>query len=332
MYSCFQNYAASLKPSLDAAFSSQLTQLLGHCAPRHPESLQGLTGGKKIRGALLCLVAATLGGSLEDALPRAVAVELIQTATLIHDDFVDGHRSRRGRPSLWTLEDPRRAVLLGDVIFSSAIYLMSELGRQDCRIVSRVIARLARGAWYEPLDCAALLREIDAGPGGTAGYEKIIALKTGVLFAAACELGALAAGIDQAGQQRWQRYGLRIGEAYQVADDLQEMDQVLGKGELVAEELAGLAPALSHFAPGSRLALRRALHRQGAVLSDELQSHIRQAAGLMRADRQRRLRGAVAELDGMVPDGPLMRLARRTPQDLIGMFDGAVSPAAEGVG
>jgi hypothetical protein len=52
----------------------------------------------------------------------------------------------------------------------------------------------------------------------------------------------------------------------------------------------------------------------------------------MRADRQRRLRGAVAELDGMVPDGPLMRLARRTPQDLIGMFDGAVSPAAEGVG
>ena len=88
----FQDYAERLKPLLDAGFTGHLAGLLGDAG-----SLQAyggakvLTGGKRIRGSLLCLVTSTLGGSLEDALPRAVAVELIQTATLIHDDFVDQH-------------------------------------------------------------------------------------------------------------------------------------------------------------------------------------------------------------------------------------------------
>src|SRR6266581_9684176 len=94
MFAHFQGYAEHLKPTLDAAFSKHLAKLLEDTRPigSWGES-QLLRGGKKIRGSLLCLVATTLGGTLEDALPRAIAVELIQTATLIHDDYVDQHRT-----------------------------------------------------------------------------------------------------------------------------------------------------------------------------------------------------------------------------------------------
>ena len=141
MFAHFHDYAKKLKPTLDIAFTSHLVDLLGDTKPLGSfGEAKPLTGGKKIRGSLLCLIATTLGGSLEDALPRAVAVELIQTATLIHDDFVDQHRSRRDLAAVWTLEGARRAVLLGDIIFASAIRMMSELGRIDGLIVSRAIS------------------------------------------------------------------------------------------------------------------------------------------------------------------------------------------------
>src|ERR1039457_6292380 len=148
MTGSFQNYAESVKPLLDAGFTDQLAGLLGDA-----ESLKAyggakvLTGGKRIRGALVCLVTVTLGGALEDALPRAIALELIQTATLIHDDFVDQHEQRRDLPALWTLEGSRRAVLIGDIIFASAIQRMSELGREEGLIVSNAIAEVSRGAY-----------------------------------------------------------------------------------------------------------------------------------------------------------------------------------------
>jgi geranylgeranyl pyrophosphate synthase len=329
MFADFQEYAADVKPALDAAFDQRLVLLLGETAPRPIDAAGScLAGGKKIRGLLLCLVTATLGGSLEAALPRAVAVELIQSATLVHDDFVDQHKSRRNQPALWTLAGARRAVLLGDVIFSSAIHMMSDLGREDCGIVSGAIADLARGAWHEPLDAAALLEACGGRGGKPAGYERIIALKTGILFAAACELGAVAAGAPVSLQRRWRRYGQYIGEAYQVADDLQEMTRALNRETLSGDELADLVPALLFFVPQSRALVRRGLLGGTRVSVPELAPHLRRAAEVMAADRQRRLRAAVAELEGVVPEGPLGRLVRRAPADLLGMFDAEIFPAA----
>lgn len=315
----FQDYAATVKPALDDAFKSRLLQSLGSVPPGCPDCLPGLSGGKKIRGVLLCLVAATLGGSLEAALPRAVAVEMIQTATLVHDDFVDQHRRRRQHPALWTLVGARRAVLLGDVIFSSAIFLMSELSPKDCGVAAKTIAQLARGAWQEPLDGDgdALLEAFQA-----IGYERIIALKTGMLFAAACELGAVAAGVSDGMQQRWRRYGQKIGEAYQLTDDLHEIDRTLRAGSLGVVDLSELAPALLHFVPRSRFAIDRMRSGQQSDAAAELLSCLEAAAGFIRSDRTRRLELAVAEMDDLDLDGPLFQLARRTPRELIGLFDG----------
>ena len=129
---------------LDAALSSRIAAILPQGSTTagcdlHP----ALTGGKKLRGILLGMIAEILGGDWDWALPRAVAVELIQAATLIHDDYVDQDRIRRHLPAVWTLAGARRAVLMGDVIFASAIRMMSEIGPDDGRILSRAGAAYA---------------------------------------------------------------------------------------------------------------------------------------------------------------------------------------------
>jgi hypothetical protein len=325
----FQDYAASVKPALDAHFTSHLVRVLGDTRPLHGDgAAQVLTDGKKTRGSLLCLVTATLGGTLEGALPRATAVELIQTATLIHDDFVDQHRLRRKLPALWTLEGARKAVLLGDVLFASAIHMMSELGPQDGKIVSYAIAEVARGAYQEPLDPLSLVDEIEANRVNAALYERIVRLKTGVLFGAACQLGALAAQADDACQQRWLRYGLGVGEAYQIADDLHEVRRHLLTRSIDRDEIAALAPALLFFAPEVRLPLLRAARQGLSTLDGELLPYLEAAANAMETEIKSRLRAAVAEIEAQLPSSAYGQLARETPRGLIEMFNEASSPAS----
>ena len=126
---------------------------------------RSLQAARESEGPLSAWSHRPLGARWIDALPRAVALELIQTATLIHDDFVDQHEQRRNLPALWTLEGARKAVLLGDVIFASAIQLMSELGREDGLIISNAIAEVSRGAYQEPLDPCSLLDTFERGQG-----------------------------------------------------------------------------------------------------------------------------------------------------------------------
>lgn len=320
----FQDYAESLKSSLDAGFSSLMAPLMGDMRGHIPrEGMEVLGGGKRIRGSLLCLVASALGCSLDKALPRAIAVELIQTATLIHDDFVDQHKLRRNLPAVWTLEGARKAVLLGDVIFASAIQMMSELGRDDGLIVSRVIAEISRGAYREPMDPSSLLEEIERDKGGASFYEKIIYLKTGVLFGAACQLGAVAAGAGEKFRQAWRCYGLRIGEAYQIADDLHEIELYLLTRSMTKIEMTALAPALLFFVGESKPHIIDALRRELPCLKEEILNLLEGAAKVMKAEIERRLQSAVAGLEEDLQANEYGLLVRRTPWDIIRMFNDA---------
>jgi len=318
----FQNYTEGVRPFIDAGFRSHLSGLLGDA-----ESLQVygglkvLTEGKRIRGSLVCLVAAALGGALEDALPRAIALELIQTATLIHDDFVDQHERRRGLPSLWTLEGARRAVLLGDVIFASAIQRMSELGREDGSVISNAIAEVSWGAYHEPLEPREFLETFKEDVAGAALYEKIIYLKTGVLFAAACQFGALAAKADDRLRHGWRCYGLKVGEAYQIADDLQEVEQYLLTRSITGSELASMAPALLFFTAESRPHILAALQRNSPEIEEGFLELLRSSVDTMKAEIERRLRSAVDGIEACLPDNDYGRLVRRAPWDIIGMFN-----------
>ncbi len=320
----FQDYAESVKPLLDAGFSGHLAGLLGDAmSPQSYGGAKVLTGGKRIRGALVCLVTSALGGALEDALPRAIAVELIQTATLIHDDFVDQHERRRDLPALWTLEGARKAVLHGDVIFASAIQRMSELGREDGLIISNAIAEVSRGAYQEPLNTCSLIEALEENRDVVAFYERIIYLKTGVLFAAACQLGALAARVDDRLRQEWRRYGLKVGEAFQIADDLQEVEQYLLNRSITESELTSLAPALLFFARDIRPHVLEALRQKSPELRGELLEFLPASADAMKVEIERRLRSAVIEIEGSLPNNEYGWLARRTPWDIIRMFNDA---------
>jgi len=324
MFACFRDYAESLKPSLDEAFTRHLAHLLGDMGSlHHGIRTKILAGGKKIRGSLLCLVTGALGGPLEDALPRAVAVEFIQAATLVHDDFVDQHRLRRDLAALWTLEGARRAVLLGDIIFASAIHMMSELGRDDGLIVSRAIAEVSRGAYQEPLDATSFVGEIEAHKVDAVPYERIIHLKTGILFGAACHLGAIAAKADDTLQEGWRHYGLRIGEAYQIADDLQEVVRLRHAPTATRADMVALAPALLFFVPDMGPHIFKTLRRRSSPVTQELAGEFEKAAALMKEEIERRLRSALAGIEEALPDTEAGRLTRTAPWDLIGMFNEA---------
>jgi geranylgeranyl pyrophosphate synthase len=254
------------------------------------------------------------------AIPRAVAIELIQAATLIHDDFVDQDTVRRNRPALWTQEGARRAVLIGDVIFASAISMMSELGRSDGLVVSRAIVQIAKGALHEPLDPPALVVKLESGGLPGEWYEHIIRLKTGILFGSACKLGAIAAEADEKVGEACYRFGLRLGEAYQIADDVKDVKEITSAGGMSVRQLVTLTPSLLHFAPERRADIAARL-REGCTDGDD--NLLLDAAEAMGHEIGQRLDRAAREIEGTFPEtayGPLMR---RVASDVVGMFNDA---------
>jgi hypothetical protein len=322
MVTSFHQYCQIRKPMLDEASISRISAILPAGASTAGSHLRpALAGGKKLRGILLGMIAEILGADWDSALPRAVAVELIQAATLIHDDFVDQDRIRRGLPAVWTLAGARRAVLMGDVIFASAIHMMSELGPEDGRILSWAIAEIAHGALMEPTDPIGLMGEMAAGTVRSDAYAKIIRLKTAVLFEAACELGAVSAGAAGWIRKRCRRYGACIGEAYQMADDLKEIRNHLATGEICAREMAPLAPAVLCFAEEARPLIAPILAGTCRNLTRPLRAHLDSAARRMESDIARRLEQACGELREVFESKRHGAIGLRAPADLLTMFN-----------
>ncbi len=322
MFTNFQNYWGARKPRLDDAFQKQLSSLLANIPLKETDALLGtLEAGKKIRGCLACLISDALGGVLEEAIPRAIAVELIQAATLIHDDFVDQDTTRRNKPAAWTLEGARRAVLIGDVIFATAIKMMNDLGREDGLAVSQAIAQVSRGALHEPLDPLMLAAEMESNRMNDKLYERIIHLKTGILFGTACQVGALAAKADGKMGEKSFRYGLRIGEAYQIADDLKEVEEHLGSRSIHPGQMAALAPALLYFVADLRPFVLSHLKGKGPELDEAAAESFQIAAKLMKNEIERRLQAAVSEITDNFPDNEYSAVVHQAPWDLIRMFN-----------
>jgi geranylgeranyl pyrophosphate synthase len=333
----FQEYCRKLGPILDAAIEQTLRRLFQGVHARPGAALKNaFQGGKRLRGSLVCLINDSLGGSPESALPRAVAVELIHGATLIHDDFVDQDRIRRNKPAAWTLEGARKAVLLGDVIFASAIEAMSDLGREDGLAVSRAIARLAKGAFQEPLDPLELAGHIEAGTLPAQLYDSIIELKTGVLFGVACGLGARAAGADAAIGEACYRYGRLIGEAYQIADDLTEIRFHLSGGMIDAREMAALAPALLCFGEDAQAWIGPVLTQEPTPVQGVLSKRFEEVRLSMERAMAERLESARQEASLFLSGTRLRETVYRAPWEIVEMFntfegrpvrDYAISPA-----
>ena len=175
--------------------------------------------GKRLRPCVLVAAAEACGGTRAEALPAAAAIEMAHAYTLVHDDLpaMDDDDLRRGRPTVHKAFDEAIAILAGDGLITEAFGALAELGPRAGAAV-RVLAQ--RTGSRELLAGQAI--DITTPPEGLrdiAAVERLHAAKTGALFAAAAEIGAIAAGAPPEVCARLGRYGMAIGIAFQHADD-----------------------------------------------------------------------------------------------------------------
>ena len=181
--------------------------------------------GKMMRPILVLLMAKELGEVGEKSLRSAVTLELLHTASLVHDDVVDESSQRRGQRSVNAMYDNKVAVLLGDYLLSAA--LLQAARTNDIRVVeiiSRLGGTLSEGEIYQ-------LSNIRTERVSEEAYFKIISHKTAALFAACAELGAISSGGNAEYVARARRFGELIGLCFQIRDDIFDYfsDAAIGK-------------------------------------------------------------------------------------------------------
>ena len=184
------------------------------------------SGGKRIRPAVLLLAGELCGYTGPRRVQIAAAVELLHTASLLHDDVVDHSPLRRGRPSAMALWGNRRAVLAGDFFYGRASSMVVEDGDLDILwVFSNTIRLMAEGEILQ------LQRSFD--PNVTeAHYYAAIERKSAVLLGAASEAGAILGAVTRAERRRLADFGRELGLAFQIRDDALDYDapaEVLGK-------------------------------------------------------------------------------------------------------
>lgn len=170
-------------------------------------------GGKRIRPLLTLLSARLCGYAGSRHVGLAACVEFIHTATLLHDDVVDGSELRRGTPSANAIWGNKAPVLVGDFLFARAFQLMVEDGSlRVLAILSRASAIIAEGEVAQ----LGITGDVEADE---SRYLAVIEAKTAALFEAACRVGAAVAGRDGEVEERLGAYGRNLGIAFQLVDD-----------------------------------------------------------------------------------------------------------------
>jgi len=174
-------------------------------------------GGKRLRPALVLLAAKATGEIKRDHVVLATVLEMIHTATLVHDDVLDEASIRRHRETINARNDNEASVLVGDFLFTHAFYLASSL---ETTYACRTIGRATN------IVCAGELKQINSRGNfalSEAEYLAIIEAKTAELCACCCRLGAHYAGATAAQADALDRYGRNLGIAFQIADDLLDL-------------------------------------------------------------------------------------------------------------
>jgi len=242
--------------------------------------------GKRLRPALLLLTARACGQVTREHHVLAAVVEMVHTATLVHDDILDHADLRRHVPTVHAKWDNTSSVLLGDLLFTHAFYLTSTTGSaQACRILGEATNRVCEGE----------LRQI--GERGNldlteAVYHAIIQGKTAELTACCCQLGALFSAARENVVEGMTRYGKELGIAFQIADDV--LDPV-GNEERTGKSLGTdleqrkltlpLIRLLQTASPEQAAQARRMLGQAGGHDRMQLANLLEESGGLTHAIR-----------------------------------------------
>ncbi|QLG49491.1 polyprenyl synthetase family protein [Natrinema halophilum] len=168
-----------------------------------------LSGGKRVRPIVTLLACETVGGRAEEAVEFGVGIELVHTASLVVDDIIDRSDLRRGTTSAWAEFGHGPAIITSDGLLGEAFSLFSA-DPDATRVVADAMVELGVGE----------ATELSAEPANEAEYMTLARRKTGALFRAAAELGAIAADSDSVTVDALGEYAERVGVAFQIRDDV----------------------------------------------------------------------------------------------------------------
>ncbi len=225
--------------------------------------------GKRMRPMLIMLMARNYGCVTQATLHAAVGLELLHTASLVHDDVVDESRERRGQASVNAVYDNKVAVLVGDYILSTALLHVSMTHNE---LIVRYLAELGR-----TLSDGEILQLTSIGDSEISEetYYQIISRKTAALFEACCAIGAISAGVPESRVGEAKRFGKTMGVIFQIRDDIfdyydsPEIGKPTGNDMAEGKLTLPVIYALRSTGDEGMLALARKV-KQGTVTADEI--------------------------------------------------------------
>ena len=230
-----------------------------------------LMGGKRIRPVFLLLSAASCGEIQQSHFQMAAALEMIHTATLVHDDFLDDAKTRRHRETTNAKWGPKISVLLGDYLFTHSFHIASLSGSAEAlRMLAQASNRVCEGEmrqneWQGKFD---LTEE---------QYLRMITEKTAELCGAGCQIGAFLAGADPELVTGFENYGRNLGIAFQIIDDVldivgtqEDVGKTLGTDLINQKPTLPVIHCLEHADAGARQEIVEVLTSSDSTSSDLL--------------------------------------------------------------
>ena len=263
------------------------------------------SGGKRIRPAVALLTGGMLGGNPDRMVILAAAIELLHTATLVHDDLIDGAFLRRGNATLNSQWSPAATVLTGDFIFAQAARLAAETESiAVMRLFASTLATIVNGEITQMFSGHGLVSRVL--------YEQRIYAKTASLFETAACSAAMLSPVDEQVVEQMRRYGYGIGMAFQIVDDILDFTgEQATIGKPVASDLRqGLItlPALYYFEASPEDSHWKSLQEGNLKIDEELNrlvAVIRSSGSIHKAmqDAQNFIHHSLEALQGL-PDNP----------------------------
>lgn len=232
------------------------------------------SGGKRLRPQLAILASEAFGGKDEDVLPAALALEVFHNFTLLHDDVMDRADVRRGRPTVHVRWNDNTAILSGDQMLIEAYKLLSRVPADKLpevlRLFNKMGTEICEGQQYDVDFEAKQDTTID-------DYLMMIRRKTSVLLATALQIGAYIAGADAQAQDALYQYGINLGLAFQIQDDILDcwgdpatFGKAIGGDITCNKKTYVLLTALHTADPSTRLELEHWLHAVHAPKEDKI--------------------------------------------------------------
>src|SRR5882672_9164226 len=285
------------------------------------EYLRG-SGGKRVRPALTILSNYAVGGEGANysSIRMATVMEFLHTATLVHDDVIDKAETRRNRPSINSEFGNQTAVLMGDWLYMSAFETsLAERSLPVLDILTAVTRKMTEGELLQ----LTLLGRTDVSE---EQYFDVIARKTAYLFSACCEIGSLLGGADTRTQNMLRDYGMNLGIAFQLVDDLLDFtstEGILGKpagADLLEGKVSLPLIFLLQRAPEMRSVIQTVISeaRYETVSRAELLAALERTGALQLA-LQRAIEyasAALGALDGL-PDTPYAQVLSSIPTYIV---------------